>query len=318
MDTLSHLITLSQLQVELDTRCLLAAPFAIDHQPLVSGEAAFHFLLDGECRLHNPNIGEYHLQRGDFVLLPHGSEHGLVGMPVWTDGPLRPFCLQPANQQTMHALPIKTNIDGVIPADVDMLCGRFRFAAGAGTLLMQAMPAVIQIHLHTVADVTPVTALVTLLRGEAGTRQPGAHSLVNALGQVLLIYALRAYCQHHPQLSGLLAAAADSRLGHSLQAMLSHPGAPWTLASLGAQAAMSRATYARHFHAKAGMSASACLRHIRIMHACAQLISTSHDQATIAEAVGYDSEAAFGKAFRQVMGMTPGRWRRAQRTRELA
>lgn len=132
-------------------------------------------------------------------------------------------------------------------------------------------------------------------------------------GQALLAYALRAYGRNALMPSGWLALAADARLGPSVQGMLQAPAKPWAVESLGEAAAMSRATYARHFCDRAGMSVGAFVTQIRMMHACALLQDTQRGQAEIGPAVGYRSEAAFGKAFRAVLGTTPGRWRRAQR-----
>lgn len=318
MDTLSQLIALSQLQVELDARCLLSGEFAIGHQPLPREEAAFHFMLTGRCRLNTNQSDEITLQSGDFVLLPQGSAHGLSAIPEhgMKSQPVRPVTVQPANPLSGHALAIKSNSEPGVAPDVDLLCGRFKFTAGAGILLTQAMPTVIQVNLYQLASGEPVKALAGLLRSEAATRQPGAHSLVNALGQVLLVYALRAYSQENRILTGLLTLAADARLSIPVQAMLAAPGEPWTIARLGEKAAMSRATFARRFQDAAGMTVGECLLQIRMMHACELLSRTQQSQASIAEAVGYQSEAAFGKVFSQVMGATPGRWRRALKQEE--
>jgi AraC family transcriptional activator of mtrCDE len=88
------------------------------------------------------------------------------------------------------------------------------------------------------------------------------------------------------------------------------PERAWTIAELGELAAMSRATYARHFNARAGMTVMDFLTQIRMTIACDLLLRTQRSAAEIGEAVGYQSEAAFGKAFQQSVGVTPGRYRR--------
>jgi AraC family transcriptional activator of mtrCDE len=75
-------------------------------------------------------------------------------------------------------------------------------------------------------------------------------------------------------------------------------------------AAMSRATYARHFNERAGVTVMDFLTQIRMTIACDLLRRTQRSAAEIGEAVGYQSEAAFGKAFAQSVGVTPGRYRR--------
>ncbi|RQR67291.1 AraC family transcriptional regulator [Burkholderia sp. Bp9126] len=311
MDALSQLLLLGRSHVELDVRCLLDGPFAMAHDALPPGEAAFHLLLAGRCRLRGPGGRTLKLAEGDFVLLPTGDAHMIDdagAAPAATARPLRDL---PASGGAV--LPVKSNTDAPDDASVDLLCGRFVYERGAGELLMRALPGVLHVGLREASGLAPLQMLTSVLRAEASNLQPGARAIVNALGQALLAYALRAYGRDTQVPSGWLALAADARLGPSIQAVMQAPAQPWTVASLGDVSAMSRATYARHFRAKAGTSVGAFVTRIRMMHACALLQDTRRGQAEIGQAVGYQSEAAFGKAFRDVFGTTPGRWRRAHR-----
>nr|WP_057926190.1 AraC family transcriptional regulator [Burkholderia ambifaria] len=313
MDALSQLLSLGRSHVELDVRCLLDGPFAMPHDPLQPGEAAFHLLLSGTCRLRTADGRTLRLADGDFVLLPAGDAHDLSDAD---GGRARSVAsLREVGEASGAVLPVKSNRD---PADageagVDLLCGRFVYARGAGELLMRTLPRVLHVGLREASGLASLQLLTSVLRAEASNAQPGGRAIVNALGQALLAYALRAYGRDARVPAGWLALAADARLGPSVQAVLQTPAKPWTVESLGAASAMSRATYARHFREKAGMSVGAFVAQIRMMHACALLQDTQRGQAEIGQAVGYQSEAAFGKAFRAVLGTTPGRWRRAQR-----
>lgn len=312
MDALSQLLSLGRSHVELDVRCLLDGPFAMPHDPLPSGEAAFHLVLAGTCRLRTADGRTLQLADGDFVLLPAGGAHDLLDAG---GGRPRPAAALREQGAGGAVLPVKSNLDPAEPggASVDLLCGRFVYARGAGELLMRTLPHVLHVGLREASGFAPLQLLTSVLRAEASNGQPGAGAIVNALGQALLAYALRAYGRGARVPSGWLALAADARLGPSVQAVLQAPEKPWTVESLGDAAAMSRATYARHFRERAGMSVGAFVAQIRMMHACALLQDTQRGQAEIGQAVGYQSEAAFGKAFRAVLGTTPGRWRRAQR-----
>ncbi|AXK64607.1 AraC family transcriptional regulator [Burkholderia sp. IDO3] len=312
MDALSQLLSLGRSHVELDVRCLLDGSFAMPHDPLPPGEAVFHLLLAGTCLMRTADGRTLRLADGDFVLLPAGDAHDLsdVGGGRAKSAPLRePVAAGGA------VLPVTSNLDPAEPggASVDLLCGRFVYARGAGELLMRTLPRVLHVGLREASGLASLQLLTSVLRAEASNAQPGARAIVNALGQALLAYALRAYGRDASVPAGWLALAADARLGPSVQAVLQAPAQPWTVESLGAASAMSRATYARHFREKAGMSVGAFVAQIRMMHACALLQDTQRGQAEIGQAVGYQSEAAFGKAFRAVLGTTPGRWRRAQR-----
>ncbi|AIO42497.1 AraC family transcriptional regulator [Burkholderia sp. AU19243] len=313
MDALSQLLSLGRSHVELDVRCLLDGPFAMPHGGLPPGEAAFHLLLAGTCRLRTADGRTLRLTEGDFVLLPGGDAHDLFDANE--GGTRRVMPLREAGTGGGAVLPVKSNRDASqsVDASVDVLCGRFVYARGAGELLTRALPRVLHVGLRDASGLASLQPLTNVLRAEASNAQPGARAIVNALGQALLAYALRAYGRDARVPAGWLALAADARLGPSVQAVLQAPARPWTVESLGAASAMSRATYARHFRDKAGMSVGAFVAQIRMMHACTLLQDTQRGQAEIGQAVGYQSEAAFGKAFRAVLGTTPGRWRRAQR-----
>ncbi|KVR39481.1 cupin domain-containing protein [Burkholderia multivorans] len=314
MDALSQLLLLGRSHVELDLRCLLDGAFAMPHAPLPAGEAAFHLVLAGSCRLRTAGGRTLQLAEGDFVLLPGGDAHDLLDAIAVRSRATAP--LREPDRDGGTVLPIKSNLGAADRdrASVDLLCGRFVYARGAGELLMRTLPRMLHVGLRDgLATAPPLQWLTDALRSEASSAQPGARAIVNALGQALLAYALRAYGRDTRMPSGWLAVAADARLGPSVLAVLLAPAKPWTVESLGDAVAMSRATYARHFREKAGMSVGAFVAQIRMMHACTLLQETQRGQAEIGQAVGYQSEAAFGKAFRAVLGTTPGRWRRAWR-----
>jgi AraC family transcriptional activator of mtrCDE len=307
MDAHSQLLSLGQVEVRLDLRCALNGNFIVPHDPLPPGQAVFHLVLAGECRVQ-PSDGACHdLVPGSFVLLPQGRAHSLVGTQ---EGRRRksPRIKEARNAGGM--LPVKYTPGAGGDGAVDLLCGRLLYTQGLGTLLMQQLPPVLQVGLHQTPGIEALRTLTQLLRDEVAGREPGAWAVINALAQALLAYALRAYGQRESPGMAWLGLIADGRLGATLQAMLDEPQQPWTLDSLAALAAMSRATYARRFKEKSGMTVGDVLLAVRMMHASKLMQQTRRTLADIAEAVGYQSEAAFGKAFRQALGSTPGQWRR--------
>ncbi|MFU1932991.1 cupin domain-containing protein [Bordetella avium] len=306
MDTLSQLLSLGRIELRPDVRCLLQGAFAMRHEAAQPGEAAFHLLLAGQCRLQARQGPALILNEGDFVLLPHGSAHDLLDIEATTAR--RPV---PAVVEEAGRLPLRRNTAPEQQADVDLLCGRFSYDRGAGDLFARSLPGVLHVPLaHHLPQLQP---LIAMLRVEAASPLPGAAAVINALGQALLALALRAYGQREEVPANMLALAADSLIGPSVRAMIQDPGQAWTIETLGNKAAMSRATYARHFRSRAGMTVGEFLLRIRMMHASALLNHSQRSQRDIAEQVGYQSEAAFGKAFREIMGQTPGQWRRLHR-----
>jgi len=215
------------------------------------------------------------------------------------------------------ALPFTLTSDGLLPlrrngdgeADVDMICGRFLCEKGAVASLFATLPDPMHISLAKSQPIESLQTLVSLMRSESDRHLSGAFAIVTALSQALFAMALRAYGENHPEVPNILTLLADGRLSASIQALLANPGYNWTIADLGEKAAMSRATYARHFSAKAGITISEFINQIRMATACELLVKTKRSATDIGMEVGYRSDAAFGKAFRLYSGLTPGRYR---------
>ena len=111
---------------------------------------------------------------------------------------------------------------------------------------------------------------------------------------------------------GLLALAGDPRLAPALTALFNEPARAWSLPQLARLCNMSRATLARRFQEKLGRSASDLLTDIRMALAANELKKPSMSTGAVADAVGYQSEAAFQRAFKRHMGITPAQWRKTQ------
>ncbi|MBN3847830.1 AraC family transcriptional regulator [Paraburkholderia sp. Ac-20342] len=313
MDTLSRLIDLARPQASLDLRCMLSGAFDIDHAPMEAGIAPFHLVLGGACAIDTAG-GAVELQAGDFVLFPRGAAHrvrdlgrsaGAAPLALGHDGML------PVRRND-RAAAARESGDAALPdePDVALLCGRFVYAPGSSALLLDALPDPLHVSLGGARTLGTLQTVIALMRGEAERRQPGAFAIVTALSHALFAMALRVYGEHAAQSTGVLALLTDARLGASVQAMLDAPERAWTIAELGERAAMSRATYARRFNERAGVTVMDFLTRIRMTIASDLLLRTRRSAAEIGEAVGYQSEAAFGKAFAQSVGMTPGRYRR--------
>ncbi|CAE6845941.1 AraC family transcriptional regulator [Paraburkholderia nemoris] len=307
MDTLSRLIDLARPQASLDLRCLLTGGFDIDHAPMEAGIAPFHLVLDGECVIETAGGAQVALQAGDFMLFPRGAAHRVRDIG-------RATATAPLTLSHNGMLPVRRNDgrndEGEAHAHLDLLCGRFVYAPGSSALLLNALPDPFHVSLGGVRTLGALQTVIALMRTEAEQRQPGALAIVTALSHALFAMALRVHGEQNASGAGVLALLADARLGASVQGMLSAPERAWTIAELGERAAMSRATYARHFNERAGMTVMDFLTQIRMTIACDLLLRTQRSAAEIGEAVGYQSEAAFGKAFQQSVGATPGRYRR--------
>jgi AraC family transcriptional activator of mtrCDE len=287
MDALTRLIELARPQASLELRCLLAGNYDIDHAPEEAGQAPFHLVLAGQCSLEPARGRALVLRSGDFALFPRGGAHHV--RPI-TGHSARGEALKPLRLGHDGLLPLRRNGRGA--AELELLCGRFVYTPGPAALLLAALPDPVHVSLAGTPQADALHALVGLMREEAAQRAPGALAIVTALAQALFALALRAYAQTHAGAAGLLGLLTDARLAPSVQAMLAQPGRNWSIESLGALLDF--------------------LTQLRMSLAADMLARTRRNAGDIAAEVGYQSEAAFGKAFRQSVGTSPGRYRQAQ------
>jgi AraC family transcriptional activator of mtrCDE len=158
-----------------------------------------------------------------------------------------------------------------------------------------------------------LASLVSMMRIESTGERPGGHAILNGLTLALFTLALRAASESEQAPAGLLALAAHSRLAPAISAMFANPARPWNLPDLADLCNMSRATFVRHFQDRLGRSAIELLTDIRMSMAANELKKPGISTESVADAVGYQSVAAFRRVFTDKVGMGPGQWRRLAR-----
>jgi AraC family transcriptional activator of mtrCDE len=205
-----------------------------------------------------------------------------------------------------------------------MLCGRFVVTPPHDRLLREYLPMQLIVRTARQNDgeatetVTQLASLVSLMRTESIGGNLGGYAMLNALSAAMFALTLRLASESAEAPSGLLALAGNPRLAPALSALFNEPARPWTLPDLAQRCSMSRATFARHFQESMGRSASDLLTDIRMTLAANELKNPKASVYAVSEAVGYQSETAFQRAFKQRMGMTPARWRRAIQAPDVA
>jgi AraC family transcriptional activator of mtrCDE len=150
------------------------------------------------------------------------------------------------------------------------------------------------------------------MRNEAADDHLGGRGMLNALSTAMFALVLRLASESDNAPRGLLALAGHPRLAPALAALFNEPARAWSLPALARLCNMSRATLARQFKHKLGGSASDLLTDIRMAVATNRLKNPSTSTGAVADAVGYRSDAAFQRAFKSRMGVTPAQWRKTQ------
>lgn len=250
----------------------------------------FHLIDEGICVVDLPNgSGAVELGAGDLVMFPHGAPHTLRS-PLDCDNDSNPA----ARRFTT------------------MLCGEFEFATGRHNPILDALPDWIVVREDDSHQ--QFRHLARLMAHEARQESFGRQLVLDKLADALFVMALRQHIAVSSERRGLIAALIDPRLARVLEAMHVEPGRQWTVASLAELAHQSRTAFAQHFNGVLGVSPYQYLTEWRMAEALRLLADPRHSAATIAEKLGYQTEAAFRRAFKKIHGYGPGQVRRAART----
>ena len=241
------------------------------------------------------------LEAGDFVLMPGGKAYRL-----YSDAnapPIDAFQFFPAVPAGETAV---LNGGGGLSG----VGGYFGFAGMHADLLLGMLPPVV--HIRAEASKAALRWSIERLMHELREPQPGSALIAEHLAQALLIEALRLHlAEPSHRRAGWLFALTDRQMRAVIAAMHAEPGRKWTLEALARVAGMSRSSFAMRFKDTVGEPAMDYLTRWRMIVASDRLANGAMPIAVVASTVGYESESAFGAAFKRVMGYSPRQFAKA-------
>ncbi len=268
--------------------------------------ASFYIVLDGRCWLDVEGSSPRWLSAGDFVVLPHSPLHTLRDAP----GTLT---------RDLHALmdrsaPGLNKVLRLGDGDVTtrLLGGCFWFEEPHASPLLRALPPVLYVASDQSDWLRTTVAFVT---EETAGGQLGAQGVITHLSNILFIQAVRAYLNGLSEPGNWLGALVDPQIGQALTLIHRHWEVRWTVEALAERVAMSRSAFATRFAVYVGEPPLRYITRWR-MHRAGRLLRTSDmTLAQIATQVGYQSEMAFSRVFKQWMDVAPGRYRHVKHVR---
>jgi AraC-like DNA-binding protein len=320
-DTLSDLLRAVFYDVEGRPPWVAEAPASREILPAIMPGAGhlieFHGIVRGSCwaaRVGEPAI---RLHEGDVVMFPQGDAHVMSSAPgmrakrteseASVPGPAerRPFAL------TMDAAGAASPRSGsVAPDRTHVICGFLGCDARPFNPLLAALPRVLPLQ-GAAAATSWVGTLLKTVASESGQRRPGGEAVLERMSEMLFVEALRRYVDALPaEQTGWLAGLRDPDVGRVLGLLHARPAEPWTLERLCDASRISRSTLHERFVHFVGMPPMQYLTNWRMQIASRMLRDTAVKVVRVALDVGYESEAAFARAFKRVVGVTPGAWRR--------
>lgn len=266
---------------------------------------AYHILTKGRC--YGGLVGEEQVQLapGDVIVFPHGDAHLMssdrgirIGPDVNTSAPAR--------------YPDTVLLGDQGPRGTAFVCGFLGCDRRPFNPLLTALPRLM--HVRGMAQGWP-GGFIRQLTEESRLGRAGADCVLTRLAELLFIEVLRRYLEHLPPgQAGWLAGLRDEVVGRALTLLHGRPAHHWTLPDLAREAASSRSNLAKRFGELVGQPPMQYLSKWRLQVAANLLVQSGAKVATIGSEVGYDSEAAFSRAFKKATGLAPSAWREARRT----
>ncbi len=194
-----------------------------------------------------------------------------------------------------------------------LVCGAVRFDHPAAHHLIALLPRIIHVQSSSSPQTEWLQSTLRLMAAEAREMRPGGETVITRLADILVIQAIRSWIEGDPAAqTGWLGALQDPQIGRAIAAIHREPAKPWTVSSLAAEVGMSRSAFAARFTQLVGEPAMHYLARWRMHVAMNWLREDAIGVGEMASRLGYRSEAAFSRAFKRFIGVTPGAARRGE------
>jgi AraC-like DNA-binding protein len=281
----------------------------------------YHAVTAGECWAAIVGEQPRRVHRGDVILLPHGDPHVMSSAPGMRADPLvdsyfeaksaqRPFRVRyvgGAGPQFSSA-----SVAGAPPASdctTMLVCGFIGCDLRPFNPLIATLPRLM--HLPSDGGTAWSERFVHLAAVESAAKRPGSEALLERMSEMMFVDAIRRHVDALPEESkGWLAGLRDRFVGRALAMLHEEPAAAWSLEQLGSRVGLSRSALHERFVELVGQPPMHYLAQWRMQLASRLLLDTQSSVAAVAARVGYDSEAAFARAFKRAVGTPPAAWRR--------
>ena len=315
MDVLSDVLRVIRLSGGVFLEARFTAPWCIrgkvspeDCLPFLAAPRyvmALHFVAAGHMQLRTQGGEVTDVSAGEIVLLPHndlhtfGSALDLASVPA---GEL----IQPPQHGGLASI-----VYGGGGATTQLLCGYFGCDMPFGPLL-DALPPVLKLNVRATTSGAWIESSFRFAASEIAAGRPGSATVIAKLSELLFVEAVSQYAASLPAgQCAWLAALSDTQVGRALAALHARPAEAWTAESLAREVGMSRSVFAERFNSLVGQPPMQYLTLWRMHTAAQRLREAQGSVAQVGFAVGYESEAAFSRAFKREFGASPGTWRRS-------
>ena len=317
-DALSDLLRTVRLTGATYFDVAAAEPWAVEQPPpefilpriLSGGERliSYHVVTEGKC--FATIIGEepIPLEKGEIIVITNGEPHVMSSSPGMRAKPVSADAIAVASAGPLPFF-VKYGSEGSPSAR--LVCGFLACDARPFNPLLQNLPAVMKARVAEDNAAGWLAQFIRVAVTESADRRAGSESVLAKLSELMFIEVVRRYLDAMPaDRAGWLAGLRDPFVGKALSLMHARPAHDWTIGELGRQVGLSRSVLAERFTDLLGMPPMHYLARWRMQIAAGLLSDASITVAAIAGQIGYESEAAFSRAFKKSVGVSPSVWRR--------
>lgn len=304
MDVIDDIMRTLDLQGSLYFRTHFTAPWSVTVPPYEQA-ARFHLVVQGTCHIAVERQAPICLGPGDMALIPKGSEHVLSADGA-THAPELETVLQDAGYDGNGVLIVG---EGARNAATQMVCGHFSFRPRADHPLLSSLPDLVHLRVADRSAEPWLDDTLRLITRRMFAGELGATATVTRLSEIVFIEILRSNLVESDSLRRIVAGLNDHQIGQALSAIHNDPAAPWTLESLAHLVGMSRSRFSDRFTHLMGVSAMAYLANWRLQKSLELLDQNQFSIQEVSNRAGYQSAAAFSRAFSSRFEISPKAYR---------
>ncbi len=319
-DTLSDVLEAVKLTgalfflVDATTPWVAEAPASTVLAPVILPRAqhvvSYHVVREGACWCETPGREPLRLEAGDVIVVPHGQEYALTSEPGLRTGFTADETLGWFRSMALGQLPFVVSEGGGGPDRIRVVCGFLGCDALPFNPVLATLPELLHVRLPTAAGVDRLSTLVEFAVAESRDKRPGSRSVLLRISELVFVEVVRRYLTTRTgDCSGWLGGLRDPVVGRALACMHAEPAHPWTVEELAREAAASRSVLTDRFTHFVGLPPMLYLMRWRMQLAAGRLSDRSAKVSAVARDVGYESEAAFSRAFKKLTGVGPALWR---------
>ncbi len=277
----------------------------------------FHVVTQGECwaELDSNEEAPFRLQAGDIVMLPMGDAHAFCSQPGLRSSPDLALYRRPTDQPLPYQLTLGGSGGG--NERTRFVCGYLGCDAHPFNPVLPALPRIL--HARASDGIGYLSELIKLAVDETSARRSGGETVLAKVAELMFVDVVRRHIERlPPHAAGWLAGLRDHHVSTALRLMHARPAEAWTLEQLAREVGQSRSAFADHFARFVNDTPMQYLTRWRMQLATRLLEQPGVAIARVAAEVGYESEAAFNRAFKKWVGVPPGAWRSGNKVKSEA